>query len=163
MADSSFDIVSEVDFQEVTNAIDQTKREIGNRFDFKGSVSDIELKNEEMILVSDDEGKLKQLKDVLHSKLIKRGIDLKAVKYESLEQAAGQSVRQKAGFISGIPKDTAKTINKEIKDSKLKVKSQTMDEKVRVTAKSKDDLQQVMAMLKKSAKVDIPLQFTNYR
>lgn len=162
MAESSFDIVSQIDMQELSNAVDQAKREIANRFDFKGSKSEITLNKEELVLISDDEGKLNQLKDVLASKLVKREISLKAIKYEKIEPAAAQTVRQKAGFVNGIPKDDIKAINKMIKDSKLKIKTQSMDEKIRVTGKSRDDLQAVIQMLKEKD-YHIPLQFENYK
>lgn len=162
MAESSFDIVSQIDMQELSNAVDQAKREIANRFDFKGSKSEITLNKDELVLISDDEGKLNQLKDVLASKLVKRGISLKAVKYDKIEPAASQTVRQKASFISGIPKDDIKAINKMIRDTKLKVKTQAMDEKIRVTGKSRDDLQNIIQMLKEKD-YPIPLQFENYK
>ncbi len=162
MAESSFDMVSQINMQELTNAVDQTKREIANRFDFKGTKVSIELGKEELTLVADDEGKMNQLKDVFHSKLFKRGIALKAVKYGTPEQASGGLVREKATFVNGIPKDICKDINKMIKDSKLKVKAQTLDEKIRVSGKSKDDLQKVMALVKEKD-LEVPIQFNNYK
>ncbi len=162
MAESSFDVVSQIDMQELTNAIDQTKREILTRFDFKGSKSELTLSKDELVLFSDDEGKLKQLIDVMESKLIKRGISLKALRYQKLEQAAGQSVRQKATFVNGIPKDDIKVINKMIKDKNPKIKTQIMDEKIRVTGKSRDELQEIIAMLK-NADLPVALQFDNYK
>ncbi len=161
-AESSFDVVSEVNWQEVTNAIDQVQREISTRFDFKGTKVSITLENKELTLIADDEGKLKQLKDVLDSKLIKRGIALKSVDYQKLESAFGGTVRQKAKFINGIAQEHAKKINQLIRDSKLKVRSQVIDEKVRVTGKSRDDLQDVMKLLN-GADLPIPLQYNNYR
>lgn len=161
-AESSFDVVSEVNWQEVANAIDQVQREISTRFDFKGTKVSITLEDKELTLIADDEGKLKQLKDVLDSKLIKRGIALKSVDYQKLEAAFGGTVRQKAKFINGIIQEHAKKINQLIRDSKLKVRSQVIDEKVRVTAKSKDDLQDVMQLLN-GADLPIPLQYNNYR
>jgi len=163
MADASLDIVSEVNFQELTNAIDQAKKEILNRFDFKKSISSFDLTKSDLTLLSDDEGKMNQLKDVLNSKLIKRGISLKSLKYGKLEQAAGQSVRHKAEFVQGLDQESCKIIHKLIKDSKLKLKSQTMDQKVRVIGKSRDDLQEIMALLKASDKITVPLQFTNFK
>ncbi len=162
MAESSFDVVSQIDMQELTNAIDQTKREILTRFDFKGSKSELTLSKDELVLFSDDEGKLKQLIDVMESKLIKRGISLKALRYQKLEQAAGQSVRQKATFVNGIPKDDIKVINKMIKDTNPKIKTQIMDEKIRVTGKSRDELQEIISMLK-NADLPVALQFDNYK
>ena len=163
MAESSFDIVSEINKQELVNAIDQARREVSTRFDFKGSKSAIEHTKEEITLVSDDEGKLKQLIDVFHSKLIKRGISLKGLTYGKVEEAGGMTVRQKAGIVSGIDAETAKKIHKIIKESKIKVKSQSMDIKVRVTGKSRDELQQVIALLKDHKEITIPLQYTNYK
>jgi cyclic-di-GMP-binding protein len=160
--ESSFDIVSETNWQELANAVDQTQREIATRFDFKGTKVAITLENKELILLADDDGKLKQLKDVLESKLIKRGIALKAVNYQKIESALGGTVRQKAAMINGIVQEHAKKINQIIRDSKLKVRSQVIEEKVRVTAKSKDDLQEVMQLLS-NTELPIPLQYTNYR
>jgi len=162
MAESSFDIVSEINMQELSNAVDQAKREIQTRFDFKGSKSSLELTKEELIMISDDEGKMKQLQDVLDSKLIKRGISLKSLTYGTVDNAHGGTVRKKAGFVSGLPDDVIKKINKIIKESKAKLKSQTMDQKIRVTAKSRDDLQNLMKTLKESD-ISVPLQYTNYK
>lgn len=161
-ADASFDVVSEVNWQELANAIDQVQREIATRFDFKGTKVEITLEDKELTLIADDEGKLKQLKDVLESKLIKRGIALKSVNYKKLEAAFGGTVRQKAAMINGIAQEHAKKINALIRDSKLKVKSQVTDEKIRVTGKSRDDLQAVMTLLN-GANLPIPLQYNNYR
>ncbi|MBX3720931.1 MAG: YajQ family cyclic di-GMP-binding protein [Turneriella sp.] len=161
-SESSFDIVSETNWQEVANAIDQAQREISTRFDFKGTKVEIKFENKELTLIADDEGKLKQLKDVIESKLIKRGIALKAIDYQKMEPAFGGTVRQKALFINGIAQEHAKKINVLIRDSKLKVRSQIEGEKLRVTGKSKDDLQEVMKLLN-GANLAIPLQYTNYR
>ncbi|MCX7634051.1 MAG: YajQ family cyclic di-GMP-binding protein [Turneriella sp.] len=158
----SFDIVSEVNWQEVTNAVDQAAREIANRFDFKGSRSSLTLENKELVLIADDEGKLKQLRDVVESRLAKRGISLKALDYQKVEPAQGGTVRQKIRFVSGIAQEHAKTIHQLIRDSKLKVRAQTEGEKLRVFSKSKDELQAVMKLLN-AANLPIPLQYTNYR
>jgi len=163
MADSSYDIISEINKQELTNAIDQAKREISTRFDFKNSKSEIILDNESLELISDDEGKMKQLIDVVETKLIKREISLKGVVFGDLEKAQGGLVRRKATFVQGIESEMARKINKAIKKSKLKVKSQVMDQKIRVSGKSKDDLQAVMKLLKESKEINIPLQYTNYK
>jgi len=160
--DASFDIVSEINWQELANAVDQAQREIATRFDFKGTKVSITMEDKELVLIADDEGKLKQLKDVLESKLIKRGIALKSVDYQKLEAAFGGTVRQKAIFINGIAQEHAKKINTLIRDSKLKVRSQVEGEKLRVTGKSRDDLQEVMKLLN-GANLAIPLQYTNYR
>ena len=160
--DASFDIVSEINWQELVNAVDQTQREIGTRFDFKGTKVSLTIEDKEVVLLADDEGKLKQLKDVFETKLIKRGLALKAVDYQKIEPASGSCVRQKAQFINGIEQEHAKKINALIKDSKLKVRSQVIDNKVRVFGKSRDDLQQVMQLLSGS-NLSIPLQYNNYR
>jgi uncharacterized protein YajQ (UPF0234 family) len=160
--DFSFDIVSKTDMQEVTNAIQQAQKELAQRFDFKGSKSSIELTAEEIVLVSDDEGKLRSVKDILETKLVKRGVSLKAVDYAALEQAAGGTVRQKAKIVQGIEIEKAKAIVKAIKDAKLKVQASIQSDQVRVTGRAKDDLQKAMAIVK-GHDYGIPLQFTNYR
>jgi hypothetical protein len=165
MADtSSFDIVSKVDFQEVDNAINQARKEIAQRYDFKGSKSSIELKQKEneIVLISDDEFKMKAVVDILQTKFIKRNVPLKALKYQPIEQATGGTVRQVIKLQSGIDKENAKMLVKLIKDSKLKVQSQIMDDQVRVSGKSKDDLQSVIALLRQK-EFDFAMQFTNYR
>ncbi|MGG0719133.1 YajQ family cyclic di-GMP-binding protein [Robertmurraya massiliosenegalensis] len=160
--DSSFDIVSKVDFSEVTNAINIAMKEISTRYDFKGSKSKVTLDNEELVLVSDDEYKLDQLKDVLLSKMIKRGIPIKNLDYGKIEGASGGTVRQRAKLVQGIDKDNAKIINTLIKNSGLKIKSQVQDDQVRVTAKSRDDLQAIIAAVRE-ADLSIDVQFVNYR
>jgi uncharacterized protein YajQ (UPF0234 family) len=158
----SFDIVSKTEMQEVTNAIQQAQKELAQRFDFKGSKSSIELTAEEIVLVSDDEGKLLSVKDILETKLVKRGVSLKAVDYATLEQAAGGTVRQKAKIVQGIEIEKAKAIVKAIKEAKLKVQASIQSDQVRVTGRAKDDLQKAMAVVK-GHDYGIPLQFTNYR
>lgn len=160
--ENSFDIVSKVDFSEVTNAISQTMKEIKTRYDFKGSKSDVTLDKEELILVSDDDYKLEQLKDVLLGKMIKRGIPIKNLDYGKIEKASGGTVRQRAKLIQGIDKENAKKINTMIKNSGLKVKSQVQDDQVRVSGKNRDDLQQIIAAVK-AADLTIDVQFINYR
>jgi uncharacterized protein YajQ (UPF0234 family) len=160
--DFSFDIVSKTEMQEVTNAIQQAQKELAQRFDFKGSKSSIELTAEEIVLVSDDEGKLRSVKDILETKLVKRGVSLKAVDYATLEQAAGGTVRQKAKIVQGIEIEKAKAIVKAIKDAKLKVQASIQSDQVRVTGRAKDDLQKAMTIVK-GHDYGIPLQFTNYR
>jgi len=160
--DFSFDIVSKTEMQEVTNAIQQAQKELAQRFDFKGSKSSIELTADEIVLVSDDEGKLRSVKDILESKLVKRGVSLKAVDYATLEQAAGGTVRQKAKIVQGIEIEKAKAIVKAIKEAKLKVQASIQSDQVRVTGRAKDDLQKAMAIVK-GHDYGIPLQFTNYR
>ncbi|MBU5211797.1 YajQ family cyclic di-GMP-binding protein [Heyndrickxia oleronia] len=160
--ESSFDIVSNVDFSEVTNAINLAMKEIQTRYDFKGSKSEISLDKEELVLISDDEFKMNQLKDVLFSKLIKRGVPVKNLDYGKLEGASGGTVRQRAKLIQGIDKENAKKINTIIKNSGVKVKSQVQDDQIRVTGKSRDDLQKIIAAVR-DADLSVDVQFVNYR
>jgi uncharacterized protein YajQ (UPF0234 family) len=160
--DSSFDVVSKVDLQEMDNAVNQANKEMTSRFDFKGSKSSIELKDDEIILISDDEGKLKSVVDILESKVIKRGISLKSLEYGKVEPAAGGTVRQAVKIKQGIDKENAKKIVKIIKDSKIKVQASVQGDSVRVSGKSRDDLKAVIQLLKGSD-VPLDLQFTNYR
>jgi cyclic-di-GMP-binding protein len=160
--ESSFDIVSDVDFAEVTNAIQIAMKEIQTRYDFKGSKSEISLDKEDLVLVSDDEYKLEQVKDVLFSKLFKRGVPVKNLDYGKIEKASGGTVRQRAKLVQGIDKENAKKINTIIKNSGLKIKSQIQDDQIRVTAKSRDDLQQIIQAVK-AADLSIDVQFVNYR
>lgn len=160
--ESSFDIVSKVDLSEVTNAINITMKEISTRYDFKGSKSNVSLENEELVLISDDEYKLGQLKDVLLGKLIKRNVPIKNLDYGKIEKAAGGTVRQRAALVQGIDKDNAKKINTIIKNSGLKVKSQIQDDQIRVTGKNRDDLQSIIAAIK-GADLSVDVQFVNYR
>ena len=164
MADSSFDIVSEINLQEVDNAVNQARKEVAQRYDFKGSQSSIDLNQKEKLLtiLSDDEFKLKSVIDVLQNKLIKRGISLKALKYGSVEPAANSTVRQVVTLRVGIERDDARLIVKKIKDTKLRVQAQIMDDQIRVTGKNKDDLQTIIAMLR-SADLPFAVQFANYR
>ncbi len=158
----SFDVVSKTEMQEVANAVQQAQKELAQRFDFKGSKSEIELKDEELILVSDDEVKLKSLKDIVESKLVKRKVSLKAIDYATIEQASMGTVRQKAKIVQGIEIEKAKAIVKAIKDAKLKVQASIQADQVRVTGRSKDDLQGAMTLLR-DKDFGVPLQFTNYR
>ncbi len=163
MADqNSFDIVSKVDLQELRNAVDQAIKEIHQRFDFKGSISNIVLEKEEIVLTSDDAYRLKSVTDILESKLVKRNISLKAMVYGKAEEALGNTVRQKVKIQQGIPSDAAKEIVKEIKNAKLKVQAQIQGDQVRVTGKNRDDLQTVIATLKKKD-FGVDLEFANYR
>ena len=163
-AESSFDVVSKVDMQELKNAVDQAVREIGTRFDFKGSVSEIDLDEKKGVidLVSDNETRMKALIDVLQSKLIKRGIDIKALDMGKMEEAAKGTVRQQATVRQGLDSETAKKVVKMIKDAGLKVQAQIQGDQVRVAGKVRDDLQAVIQLLK-AADLDAPLQFVNYR
>ena len=158
----SFDVVSKTDMQEVANAIQQAQKELSQRFDFKGSKSSIELANDEITLNSDDEGKLRSVKDILETRLVKRKVSLKALDYATVEQAAGATVRQKAKIVQGIESEKAKAIVKTIKDAKLKVQASIQSDQVRVVGRSKDDLQRAMALVREQD-FGIPLQFTNYR
>ncbi|HAQ08328.1 MAG TPA: YajQ family cyclic di-GMP-binding protein [Bacillus bacterium] len=160
--ESSFDIVSKIEMTEVTNAISIAMKEIQTRYDFKGSKSNISLDKEELVLVSDDEFKLDQVKDVLFSKMIKRGIPVKNLDYGKVERATGGTVRQKAKLIQGIDKENAKKINTIIKNSGVKVKSQVQDDQVRVTGKNRDDLQKIIAAVRE-ADLTVDVQFVNYR
>lgn len=165
MADTySFDIVSEVDMQEVDNAYQQANKEISQRYDFKGSNSTIELDRKEKALLveSDSDFRLKQVVEVLESKLIKRGIALKALTYGTVEAASKGGARQKITLQAGIDKESAKKITKMIKDMGLKVQATIQDDQVRVAGKAKDDLQEVMQNLK-SADMPFAMQFINYR
>lgn len=164
MADSSFDIVSEVNLQEVDNAINQARKEIAQRYDFKGSRSSIDLNQKEKLvtLISDDEFKLKSVIDILQNKLIKRGVSLKALKYGTVEPSANSTVRQVVTLRVGIERDDARVIVKMIKDTKLRVQAQIMDDQIRVSGKNKDDLQTVMSTLR-NAELSFAMQFTNYR
>ena len=163
-SESSFDIVSEVDLQEIDNSINQALKEIQNRFDFKNSKSTFEFNKIEkkIMLLADDEMKLKNLKDILSTKLAKRGVPLKAVQYKDEEKAFDNTIRQSAEIIQGIPQETAKEIVRLIKDLKLKVQTSIQGEKIRVSSKSKDDLQLVILHLK-AAKINLAIQFSNYR
>jgi uncharacterized protein YajQ (UPF0234 family) len=161
---NSFDIVSEVNLQEVDNAVNQARKEIGQRYDFKGSRSSIELnqKDKELTLISDDEFKMKSVIDVLQNKLVKRSVPLKALEYGKVEPAANNTVRQVIKLRVGIDKDNARLIVKMIKDTKLKVQAQIMDDQVRVSGKNKDDLQAIITMVR-NADLPFATQFTNYR
>jgi len=160
--DNSFDIVSQINIEEVKNAVQIALKEITNRFDFKGSKSDMKLEKEDLILISDDNFKLDQVKDVLTAKLIKREVPTKNLQYEKVEQAAGNTVRQRVILKSGIDRDDAKKINNAVKESKLKVKTQIQDDQIRVTGKSRDDLQQVMQIVRELP-LSVDVQFINFR
>jgi len=162
MSDYSFDIVSKVDLQELSNAVVQAEREIATRFDFKGSKTQITLDKDELTIVSDDDYKLNSVIDILLGKMVKRNVPTKNLDYGKIEGASGGTVRQKIKIRQGIEQDISKKINTIIKDSKLKVKSQIQGDQLRVTGKSKDDLQAVMHLLR-NAKLELDLQFTNFR
>lgn len=161
-SESSFDVVSRVDGQELDNALNQTRKEIENRFDFKHSKTSIEFDGKKITLISDDELKMKNVVDVLQGKAVRRGIDIKAFEFGSVEPAAGSTVRQTVTLRSGIGKDQSRTLLAHIKALKLKVTAQYQDEQLRVSGKNKDDLQKVIASLR-SMEFELPLQFVNYR
>jgi uncharacterized protein YajQ (UPF0234 family) len=162
MADSSFDIVSSVDLQEVKNAIAQAMKEILTRFDLKGTGSTVELQGEELALASADEFKLKAIREVLEGRLVKRNVPLKALSYGTIDSALGGTVRQKITLQKGIPTEKAREIVKLIKGAKLKVQAAIQGDQLRVSGKNKDDLQGVIRLLK-GADLGIDMQFTNYR
>lgn len=159
---ASFDIVSEVNWQEVDNAVNQAVKEIQGRYDFKGSKSEILWDKKEITLLGDDDYKMEAMKDILQTKLHRRGIDIKAFKFEKIEPAGGQMFRQKVTVQQGIDREVAKDICKFVKDAKLKVQAQIMDDKIRVTSKSIDELQETMGAIKGQG-FPIPLQFNNMR
>ena len=160
--DASFDIVSRIDRQELDNALNQARKEIENRFDFRHSKTSIESDEKKITLVSDDELKMRNVVDVLQSKAVKRGVDVKAFEFGAVEPAAGSTVRQVVTLRAGIPKDQSKVLVEKIKALKLKVNAQYQDEQIRVSGKNKDDLQKVIAALR-ALDFDLPLQFVNYR
>ncbi|HWI66726.1 MAG TPA: YajQ family cyclic di-GMP-binding protein [Symbiobacteriaceae bacterium] len=162
--DSSFDVVSKVDMAEVVNAVNQSTKEMETRFDFRGSKSSISLdeKKGELTLIGDDEMKLKNIIDILQTKLIKRGISLKALEYGKVDDAAGGTLRQVITLKQGIAQEKAKQISQAIRDSKLKVKAEIRGEELRVTGAKKDELQAVIQLLR-SKDFGIELQFVNYR
>lgn len=165
MADQfSFDVVSEVNMQELKNALDQATKEIKQRFDFKDSKTEIALKEKEkeLVVVSDDDYKLNAVNDIIKAKCVKRGVSLKAFDYGAVEPALSGTVRQVAKIQSGLASEKAKDITKAVKESKLKVQAQIQGEQVRVLSKSKDELQATMALLK-GKDFGVDLQFTNYR
>ena len=163
--DCSFDVVSEFDKQELVNAIDQVKRDITSRFDLKNSNSNIELEADKNITITtNDDMKLRNIYDILQSKLVKRGLSIKILDAQPIENALGGNVRQVYNLRKGLTQELAKKIVADIKDSKLKVQASIQGEQVRVSGKSKDDLQDVIKLLRSNEdKYDYPLQFTNYR
>jgi len=161
-AENSFDVVSKIDMSEVTNAVMQAMKEIGQRFDFKGSKSNIAQEKDALVIVSDDEYKLKSVIDILQNKLVKRGVPIRNVSFGKVEAALAGSVRQRLTLQQGIPVDKAKEIVKAIKDSKIKVQASIQADQVRVSGKSRDDLQSVIQLLK-GKEYGIELQFDNFR
>lgn len=160
--DSSFDVVSAVDMQEVNNAVNQANKEITQRYDFKNSKSEITIDNENLKIISDNQYKLESVIDILQTKLIKRNVSIKNLEYGKIEEASGGTVRQNIKIKQGIESERAKEIVKAIKETKFKVQAQIMGDQVRVTGKNKDDLQEILHLLKAND-FGIELQFTNYR
>lgn len=160
----SFDVVSEVNLQEIDNAVNQTVKEISQRYDFKNSKTTLEwrAKDKQIVIVADDDYKLSAATDILQSKMVKRSVPLKNLKYGTIEQAMGSQVRQTITIQQGIDKDAAKKITQVIKDSKLKVQPQIMDDQVRVSSKSIDELQATIHTLR-SANLEVDVQFVNMR
>jgi uncharacterized protein YajQ (UPF0234 family) len=158
----SFDIVSRVDSMEAKNAINQAQKELQNRYDLKGTKCEIIQEKDDVKLIADDEFLMNQLKDIVFSKLIKRGVDARQIEWGSLEPGAGISVRTDLKFKQGISQDKAKPLIKQIRDKGLKVQAQIQGDEVRVTAKSKDDLQKTIQFVK-GLDLDFPVEFVNYR
>ena len=162
MADSSFDIVSKIDRQEVDNALGQTAREIATRFDFKGTSAAVELKDKEITLFGDAEFQLQQVEDILRGKLTKRSVDVRFLDVQKPTKIGGDKLKQVVKVRNGIDSEQAKKIQRFIKDSKLKVQAAIQEEKVRVTGAKRDDLQAAMALIRKEV-ADLPLTFDNFR
>jgi cyclic-di-GMP-binding protein len=158
----SFDIVSEVNQVELRNALDQANKEISTRFDFKGSDARIEHKEKELTLYADNEFKLKQVTDVLVSKLSRRSVDVRVLKFGNIEKMSGDKVKQVATLRVGIEQELAKKIVREIKDAKLKVQASIQGDAVRVSGAKKDELQNAIALVKKAV-TEVPVQFSNFR
>jgi cyclic-di-GMP-binding protein len=161
-AENSFDIVCKIDLQEVTNALDQARREIDTRYDLKDSRKDVVLEKTDIVVTAADDMKLKAIVDILQSRLHRRGVPLKALSYGNVEDAAGGVKRQRIGLQQGIPIEKAREIVRLIKDTKLKVQVSIQEDQVRVAGKNRDDLQKVIALLKERD-LGIALQFSNYR
>ena len=157
----SFDVVSEIDMHELNNAVDQANREVSTRFDFKGTDSRVELSGNVITLIAPTEFQVKQINDILQTKLSKRGIDIKCLEHGKISENLNEA-RQPVTLRQGIDKELAKKITRIIKDSKLKVQAAIQGEQVRVTGKKRDDLQEVIALLKKS-NIELPLQYENFR
>lgn len=162
---ASFDIASEVDIQEVDNAVNQTVKEVESRFDFRGGKSSVELdKSKKLIkIIADDELKLRSIHQLLEQKFVKRGLDLRWLDYGKEDTAGGNLIRQEVNLKNGVSKEEAKKITKVIKDSGIKVTAAIQDEQVRVTAKKIDDLQATIQLLRGNSEIGIPLQFINMR
>jgi len=163
MADGfSFDVVSDFDVQELRNALDQVRREVSQRYDFKGATVDLDQGKDELVLVTDDEFRAQAVRDLIESKAVRRGLSLKVFDWGKVEPAGGNRVRQHIGLRRGLSEDLSRKLTKIIRDEFPKVKSQVQGDAIRVTAKSKDDLQRVIARFR-DLDLDVALQFVNYR
>jgi uncharacterized protein YajQ (UPF0234 family) len=162
MADASFDVVSKVDMQEVDNALNQARKELGQRFDFKGTATTVEWSGKELVISSKTEQRASAALDVLKEKLVKRSVSLKSLEAGEPKPAGGGTYRIECRFIEGIPEEKAKALSKLIRQSKLKVQAQVQGDQLRVTGKSRDDLQGAIKLLKDNDQ-GLALQFTNYR
>ena len=160
--ESSFDVVSEFDAQELRNALDQVRRETQQRYDFRGATVDLQQGKDELTLITDDEFRATVVKDMIESKAVRRGLSLKIFDWGAVEPAGGNKVRQRIGLRSGLPEDVAKKLQKLIRDEFPKIKSQVQGDAVRVSGKSKDELQRVITRLRELDEA-VPLQFQNYR
>ena len=160
--DASFDVVSDFDEMELRNALDQVRREVGTRFDFKGVTVELEQGKDELNLLTDDEYRAAAVKDLIESKAIKRSLSLKIFDWGKIEEAGGNKVRQRIGLRRGLPEDVAKRITKLVRDDFPKNKASIQGDAVRISGKSKDDLQRIMAKLRELDET-VPLQFENYR
>jgi uncharacterized protein YajQ (UPF0234 family) len=158
----SFDIVSEANQVEVNNAVDQTNKEVSTRFDFKGSDARVEPKEKVLTIFADDDFKLKQVTDILTAKLTKRGVDIRALKFDEAEKVSGNKMKQVVTVRTGVEQELAKKIVKLVKDSKMKVQASIQGDAVRVSGGKRDDLQDAIALVKKSI-TDFPLQYQNFR
>ncbi len=158
----SFDIVSEIDLQEVDNAINQARKEVEGRYDFKGSKAEIQWDKKEVTLLAEDDYKIEAMGSILQTKLHRRGIDIKAIKFEKMEEAGGRMLRQKVTLVQGIDREVAKDIIKLIKDSKLKVQPAIAEDKIKVSSKSIDELQECISLVR-GGNFPVPLQYNNMR
>lgn len=158
----SFDIVSKIDLQEIDNAVNQARKEIATRYDFRGSKSQIIWDKEKIDLIADDDFKMRSLVDIVKEKAVRRGVDVRALDFGKVDDASGGLKRCEIKLKQGVPVETARDMVKSIKDSKLKVQSQIQEGQVRVSGKKRDDLQRAIALIREKG-YDMPLQFINYR
>ena len=162
--EASFDVVSQFDRQELVNALDQARREIVTRYDFKGARADFELGRDELVLRADSDGRARAMRDLLETKAVRRGLSLKIFDWGDIEPAGGSTVRQQVGLRSGLPEDVARRLSKLIRDEFPRTKAQIQGDAIRVSAKSKDELQRVIGRLREEAeRLPVALQFINYR